>query len=190
MTAPVALLCLAAALASGASEQTIHTDYGTAWKEAQQRGLPLLVVLNPGSESTGSRVENELLTRSQHRRDLLTKYVVAVIDTSTDKGERVWKQFGSAPLPRVAVIDKNLKLQIHRASAPLVAEDWNLLLEKYRAGLYIAPPPTVVSSPIVSGPFFSGSLPPGASRPAVPGYLSGPQVTGPFVMQSAANCFT
>jgi hypothetical protein len=176
-------------LASGTSEQTIHTDYGIAWKEAQQRGLPLLVVLNPGSESTGSRVENELLTRSQHRRDLLTNYVVAVIDTSTEKGERVWKQFGSAPLPRVAVIDKNLKLQIHRASAPLVAEDWNLLLEKYRAGLYIAPPPTVVSGPIVSGPFFSGSLPPGASRPAVPGYAS-PQVTGPFVMQSAANCFT
>ncbi|MFN6107739.1 MAG: hypothetical protein ACK5EA_25235 [Planctomycetaceae bacterium] len=180
MNAPVALLCLAAALASGTSEQTIHTDYGTAWKEAQARHLPLLVVLNPSPDSTGSRVENELLTRSQHRRDLLANFVVAVIDTSTEKGERVWKQFGSAPLPRVSVIDKNQKLQIHRASAPLVAEDWNLLLEKHRAGLYVPPPPAVVSGPIVSGTI----------RPLAGSYLAGPQLTGPFVMQSAANCFT
>ena len=200
MNAPVALLCLAAALAGGPSEQTIHTDYGTAWKEAQQRQLPLLVVLNPGPDSTGSRVEHELLTRSQHRRELLTNYIVAVIDTSSEKGERVWKQFGSAPLPRVAVIDKNLKVQIHRASAPLVAEDWNLLLEKYRAGLYIAPPPTVVSSPLSSGPFSSGSFSagpalPGTIRSFPGGYVSGPPVigspvSGPFVLQSAANCFT
>jgi hypothetical protein len=157
------------------------------------------VVLNPGPDSTGSRVEHGLLTRSQHRRDLLTNYIVAVIDTSTERGERVWKQFGSAPLPRVAVIDKNLKVQIHRASAPLVAEDWNLLLEKYRAGLYIAPP-TVVSSTLSSGSFSSGSF---SSGPALPGtirsfpggYVAGPPVIGspvigPFVLQSAANCFT
>jgi len=106
--------------------------------------------------------------------------VVAVIDTSTEKGERVWKQFGSAPLPRVSVIDKNQKLQIHRASAPLVAEDWNLLLEKHRAGLYVPPPPVVVSGPIVSGTI----------RPWTGSALVGPQVASPFVMQSAANCFT
>jgi len=170
MHASVAVLCLAAVLAGGPSEQTIHTDYGTAWKEAQSRQLPLLIVLNPGPDSTGSRVEAEMLTRSQHRRDLLANYVVAVIDTSTEKGERVWRQFGSTPLPRVSVIEKQLKLQIHRASAPLVAEDWNLLLEKYRAGLYVAPPKPVVTLP-------------GA-------YTLGPVVSSPYVLQSAANCFT
>jgi hypothetical protein len=95
----------------------------------------------------------------------------------------------------VAVIDKNLKVQIHRASAPLVAEDWNLLLEKYRAGLYIAPPPTVVSSPLSSGLFSSGPALPGTIRSVPGGYVAGPQVigsqvSGPFVLQSAANCFT
>jgi hypothetical protein len=80
----------------------------------------------------------------------------------------------------VSVIDKNQKLQIHRASAPLVAEDWNLLLEKHRAGLYVPPPPVVVSGPIVSGTI----------RPLVGTYQAGPQLASPFVMQSAANCFT
>jgi len=170
MHASVAVFCLAAVLAGGPSEQTIHTDYGTAWKEAQERQLPLLIVLNPGPDSTGSRVEAEMLTRSQHRRDLLANYVVAVIDTSTEKGERVWRQFGSSPLPRVSVIEKKLKLQIHRASAPLVAEDWNLLLEKYRAGLYVAPPAAPVR---IAGPVRWGT-----------------PVAGPVVFQSAANCFT
>jgi hypothetical protein len=76
-----------------------------------------------------------------------------------------------------------------------VVEDWKLLLEIYQAGLYIAPPPTVVSSPLSSSPFSSGPALPGTIRSFPGGYLPGPQVggsqvTGPFVLQSAANCFT
>ncbi|RPI88848.1 MAG: hypothetical protein EHM42_04050 [Planctomycetaceae bacterium] len=144
MHTPLAVLCVAAALSSGTRESTVYTDYREAWRAAQARNLPILVILNPGEEADEELVDLELLQRSQQRRELLSQYVVAVIDTSTPEGAKTHQRFASPQLPRVTVIDKLQKLQIYRAAAPRTAEDWNMVLVKYKAGLYIPPPPRAV----------------------------------------------
>lgn len=146
MHTPLAVLCVAAALSSGTRESTVYTDYREAWHAAQVQQLPMLLILKSGEDPADGRIDLELLQRSQQRRELMSKYVVAVIDTSTPGGARTHQQFASPQLPRLTVIDKNQKLQIYRAAAPQTAEDWNLVLNKYKDGVYIPPPRPVVAA--------------------------------------------
>jgi len=128
-------LVLFAAFSGGTREATVYESYREAWRAGRTQNLPVLVVLNPGAESETASVDVDVLRQSGHRRRLLANYVMAVIDTSTPEGEAVHKLFQSPTLPRVSVLDKQQKWQIYKTSAELSAEDWNLVLEKYRTGI-------------------------------------------------------
>ena|SRR5205085_10436502 len=130
-------LVLFAALSGGTRESTIYDSYRQAWQAGRAQNLPVLVILNPG-ESEAPAVDLDWLRRSQHRRDLLGNYVVAVIDASTPEGKKVHKQFESAALPRISVLDRQQKWQVYRTSKSLSAEDWNMVLESHKKG---DPPP-------------------------------------------------
>jgi hypothetical protein len=123
-----------AAFSGGTREATIYDNYKDAWRAGRAQNLPVLVVLNPGTDSDVASIDVEALRQSGHRRNLLANYVLAVIDTSTPDGEAAYKLFKSPTLPRVSVLDKQQKWQIYRTSDVLSAEDWNLILEKYRTG--------------------------------------------------------
>jgi hypothetical protein len=135
----LSIVCLLAALSGGTRDTTFYDDYRQAWPLGRADARPVLVILNPGADGETPSVDVELLRRSRHRRELLSNYVVAVIDTSTPQGHAVHKAFQSPALPRVAVLDRRQKWQIYRSSEVPSAEEWNLLLEKYREG---APPTT------------------------------------------------
>ncbi|MGE5191946.1 MAG: hypothetical protein ACM3U2_05545 [Deltaproteobacteria bacterium] len=145
MHTPLSALVLFAALSGGTRESTIYDDYKQAWRAARAQNLPVLVVLNPGADSETPSVDLDLLFRSGHRRDLLGKYVVVVVDTSTPQGAAVHKRFQSPALPRVSVLDRQQKWQVYRTSKALPAEDWNILLEKHQNG----DPPAARAAPLV-----------------------------------------
>ncbi len=134
-------LVLFAAFSGGTREATVYDNYKDAWRAGRAQNLPVLVVLNPGADSDAAPVDVETLRQSRLRRSLLANYVLAVIDTSTPEGGVVHKLFQSPALPRVSVLDKQQKWQIYRTSDALSAEDWNLVLEKYRSGIRPAAPP-------------------------------------------------
>lgn len=141
MLSAVGTLVLWTALSgSPTGDAPVYGDYKEAWQAAQSANRPVLVILNPGVEADAPQVQLDEIRRSAHRRELLDNYVVAVIDTSTPEGQQVHKLFNSPKLPRVSVIDKQQKWQIYRTSQPLTAEDWNLVLAKYRTGQLPAVP--------------------------------------------------
>ena len=139
MSSQLGALILLAAFNGGTRDATIYDSYKEAYRAAQSEKLPVLVILNPGSDSEETGIDLEFVRRAKLRRELLQKYVVAVIDTSTEDGQVVHKLFDSPPLPRVSVLDKSQKWQIYRTSKELSAEDWNLVLEKHQEGAL--PPP-------------------------------------------------
>jgi hypothetical protein len=134
MPMQLSALILLAALSGGTRESMIYEDYKEAWRAGRAQNLPVLVILNPGADSEARPVNGELLLRTKHRRKLLEKYVVAVIDTSTTEGHAAHKLFQSPALPRVSVLDRQQKWQVYRTSQELSAEDWNLVLEKHQKG--------------------------------------------------------
>ncbi|MGQ0637080.1 MAG: hypothetical protein ACT4QC_20920 [Planctomycetaceae bacterium] len=135
MHCPFGTLLLWAALnGSPTTDATVYDDYKQAYLAAKSTNRPILLVINPGSDSDLQPHDLDVLRRSGHRRELLGNYVVAVIDASTSDGQSVHKLFGSPPLPRVSVIDKQQKWQIFRSSQAFTPEDWNVVLEKYQAG--------------------------------------------------------
>src|SRR5262245_27113261 len=138
MPTHLSALVLFAALSGGTRESTVYDNYKQAWQAGRAQKLPVLVILNPGEESQSPAVDVDWLRRSRHRRDLLGNYVVVMIDASTPEGKAVHKQFGSAPLRRVSVLDRQQKWQVYRTSKSLTAEDWSLMLETHRKG---DPPP-------------------------------------------------
>src|SRR5437868_7750735 len=109
MQTEVSALVLLAALSGGTRETMIYENYKEAWRAGRAQNLPVLVILNPGTDAEARLVDGELLRRTKHRRKLLEKYVVAMIDTSTSDGQAVHKLFQSPPLPRVSVLDKQQK---------------------------------------------------------------------------------
>ena len=145
MHTPLSALVLLSALSGGTRESTIYDNYKQAWQAARAQKLPVLVILNPGADAEGPSINPDFLQRSRQRRDLLGKYVVAVIDTSTPHGQTVHKLFKSPALPGISVLDKQQKWQIFRTSEELSAEDWNLVLEKHQKG----DPPAVKPAPLV-----------------------------------------
>lgn len=140
MTCQLALLLLIASRETDGKLPHVFDNYKQGYQTARVGQKPVLVVLNPGAESDAPRVDLEMLQRSKHRRDLLQKFVVVVIDTSTPEGEKVHKLFQSPQLPRISILDKQQKFQIFRTSRSLDPEDWNITLEKYQQGKVPAVP--------------------------------------------------
>jgi hypothetical protein len=132
------LCLLLAATAMGAAPEETSSDfldYGPAYRAAQESHRPLLVILNPGPTTDESSVKPQDIRKARVRRELLKEYHVVVVDTSTEAGRKVHVVFGSPPLPYVSVIDKQQQYQLYRSSKPHTAEDWNLVLEKYKSGI-------------------------------------------------------
>lgn len=109
-------------------------NYTAAYQAAQQTKKPLLVVLNPGSESGSVPIHLEDIRKTEQRRKLLERYVVVEIDASTTHGETIHKLFESKPLPHVAVIDRDQKWQVFRSSRALQGNDWTRILETLQNG--------------------------------------------------------
>ena len=143
MHAHLSALVLLSALSGGTRASTVYDDYKQAYQAGRAQNLPVLVILNPSSDADSQSIDLDYLKRTGHRRELLGKYVVAVIDASTPQGQAVRKSFGSPALPRVSVLDRQQKWQVYRTSQELTAEDWNLVLETYQKGN----PPAVVAKP-------------------------------------------
>ena len=114
------------------SKPTHFTNYTEAYREAQRAKKPLLVILNPAEGSSAVIVEE--VRKTQQRRELLGKFVVVVIDTSTEHGETVNKLFNQKSLPHVSVIDRDQQWQVFRTSKKLQGEDWNRVLETFQNG--------------------------------------------------------
>ena len=152
MNLPLGTLVLWAALSGSNTGDTVYTDYKEAYLAGKAASRPVLVIINPGADEESKPVEVEMLRRSAVRRDLLENYVVAVIDSSTPEGQKVHKLFDSPQLPRVSVIDNKQKMQIYRTSRPLTAEDWNLVLERYRTGQ-----PPAVAKPACNCPLLNAA---------------------------------
>lgn len=119
-------------VAAVANPPTHFTNYAAAYREAQRAKKPLLVILNPAEESSAVKVDD--VRKTQQRRNLLQKFVVVVIDTSTDHGETVNKLFNEKSLPHVSVIDRDQQWQLFRTSKKLQGDDWNRVLETFQNG--------------------------------------------------------
>lgn len=117
-----------------ASLPTHFTSYTLAYREAQRMKKPLLVVLNPGEDSSEVPVHLDDVRKTQQRRKLLERFVVVEVDTSTSHGQTVHKLFDKKPLPHVAVIDREQQWQVFRTSRKLQGEDWNKILQTFQNG--------------------------------------------------------
>ena len=76
-------------------------------------------------------VSLEDVKKTRARRDLLQNYVIAVIDTSTLHGKKVYKLFGSPQLPRVTIIDNSQAMQVYQTSESLYGQMWDQILTAF-----------------------------------------------------------
>jgi len=126
-------------------------SYTQAYRAAQRTRRPMLVILNPGKNSQVSLISMTDVSKTHARRELLQNYVVAVIDTSTDHGKKVYELFGSPQLPRVSVIDNQQSMQVYQTSATLYGQMWDQILTAFVNATPTtelpAPPPAASSCP-------------------------------------------
>lgn len=143
-------IMLAAAMAAGHSESFTHFDnYTKAFGAAKLVGRPMLVILNPGEADKAVPLTE--VRKTQQRRDLLEDYVVCVLDTSTEHGQKCRELFEADALPRVVVIDKDQQKQIFRSSQKLDDQTFTQVLISYRNGVAAPNPVTKrISQPTVS----------------------------------------
>lgn len=111
-----------------------YVSYTTGYEAARAQGRPMLLILNPGADSTGEAVTFEALSKTRQRRDLLKKYVVVIVDSQTRHGRQVRESFRVRQLPYVAVIDKRQQKQIYRTSEALQGQQWTWILDTYQTG--------------------------------------------------------
>ena len=109
---------------------TYHS-YTQAYHAAQRMRRPMLVILNPGKSSQTSLISLQDVEKTRERRDLLQNYVVAVIDTTTPHGQKVYALFGSPQLPRVSIIDNQQATQVYQTSASLYGQMWDQILTTF-----------------------------------------------------------
>jgi hypothetical protein len=144
---PLIVLSLGAALAGlegDADAPSLQFDsYTRAWHAAAEVHRPMLVILNPATEqvSASEPISVEKLRDKEEFARLLDSYVIAEIDTGTEHGRRVHELFGSKPLPRVIVIDKQQKTQVFRTSSPLPDAELKKVLERYQQGTTVSTAP-------------------------------------------------
>lgn len=149
MSASLTLVALLALVGAEPAQELALSDYREAWTVAKEERMPLLVVLNPARTADDVRpIDLAVVQGTRHRKQLLSRYIVVAIDCSTEAGKDVHQRFGSPSLPHIAVIDRDQKYVLSKASGELSPEDWNLILEKHRTGDYN--PIRVVSQTVVS----------------------------------------
>jgi len=107
-------------------------SYTEAYRTAKKSKRPMIVILNPAKEAGVTPVSLEDVRKTKMRRELLHHYVVAVIDTSTPHGKKVYELFGSPELPRVVVIDNEQEFQVYRTSAALYGQMWDKILDVFK----------------------------------------------------------
>jgi len=108
-----------------------YDSYTHAYHAAQRTKRPMLVILNPGKNSQVSLISMEDVQKTHERRELLQNYVVAVIDTTTPHGKKVYELFGSPQLPRVSIIDNQQAMQVYQTSAALYGQMWDQILTTF-----------------------------------------------------------
>ena len=91
----------------------------------------MIVILNPGKNAQTSLISMEDVQKTRERRNLLQNYVVAVVDTTTPHGQKVYALFGSPQLPMVSVIDNQQATQVYQTSATLYGQMWDQILTSY-----------------------------------------------------------
>jgi hypothetical protein len=108
-----------------------YNSYTQAYHAAQKARLPLIVILNPGRNAQTSLISMEDVQKTRERRNLLQNYVVAVVDTTTAHGQKVYALFGSPQLPMVSVIDNQQATQVYQTSSTLYGQMWDQILTSY-----------------------------------------------------------
>jgi hypothetical protein len=117
-----------------------YQSYTQAYYAAQRQHLPMIVILNPGKSATTSLISMEDIEKTRERRNLLQNYVVAVVDTTTAHGQKVYALFGSPQLPMVSVIDNQQQTQVYQTTAALYGQMWDQILTSYVNASPAAPP--------------------------------------------------
>ena len=129
---------LAAMVAVASNSASISIDYFTqyadAYRTAQQKKKPMLVILNPSRELDVPSYSLQAIRKTEHRRELLRKYVVVVVSADSQSGRNTQRLFRARQLPRVVVIDKDQGFQIFETVRSLQGEDWNRILETFQDG--------------------------------------------------------
>src|ERR1700722_17217123 len=69
----------------------MYHSYTQAYHAAQTMHRPMLVILNPGKNSKTSLISMSDVEKTRERRNLLQNYVVAVIDTTSPHGQKVYE---------------------------------------------------------------------------------------------------
>lgn len=153
-------LLMAAALGANSPESTQQFDsYSKAYQTANEAHRPMLVILNPAGE-TDQAVSLDALQQSETSRAVLNDYVVAVVDTGTEQGQKVYELFGKPTLPRTIVIDERQEKQIFRTSDKMQPQTLTAVLEQYRNGVpqTVTAARPIISQPTISQPAVQGSL--------------------------------
>jgi len=130
----LSVLLLAGLLAPAPQDDALFHNYTRAYHAAQLINQPLLVILNPPAGSDKKPISIDDIRKTRHRRELLEKYVIVVIDTGTQHGRICRKLFKSEQLPRVVVIDKRQEYQIFQTSRKMYGQLWTKVLETYQSG--------------------------------------------------------
>jgi cellobiose-specific phosphotransferase system component IIA len=115
-------------------------SYTQAYHAAQKSRLPMIVILNPGKNTQTSLISMEDVQKTRERRNLLQNYVVAVVDTTTPHGQKVYALFGSPQLPMVSVIDNQQATQVYQTSATMYGQMWDQILTSFINASPAAPP--------------------------------------------------
>jgi hypothetical protein len=107
-------------------------NYTQAYQAAKASKRPMIVILNPGRDTQVSLISLEDVQRTRGRRELLQHYVVAVVDTSTSHGKKVYQLFGSPQLPHISVIDNQQAMQVYQTSQSLYGQMWDQILTAFQ----------------------------------------------------------
>lgn len=106
-------------------------SYTQAYYAAQRMRLPMIVILNPGKNGQTSLISMDDVQKTRARRYLLQNYIVAVIDTTTPHGQKVYALFGSPQLPMVSVIDNQQATQVYQTTAAMYGQLWDQILTTF-----------------------------------------------------------
>lgn len=137
------LICWVGAIAAmaGTPPGSWFDNYSAAWHRAQQERKPLLVVLEAGAGNLGQAAavayrsgDARAIPAGAATEELLKKYVLCHIDTSTAYGQRMLRAFKADGAPFVSIIDITGKLQIFRKAGLMSEHEWEIALATYQDG--------------------------------------------------------
>ena len=135
MFGSLSVLLLAGLLApTPQQDDALFHNYTQAYHTARLVKQPLLVILNPPAGSDKKPISIDDIRKTRHRRELLEKYVVVMIDTGTKHGRLCRELFKPEQLPEIVVIDKQQKFQIFQTSKKMYGQLWTKVLETYQTG--------------------------------------------------------